>query len=235
MFIAHGTFLTELHATSCIYDTNSFNQARLENYEMGFRRNNIPKMKSCTRSQTGRGLEVCSGGRVGSWIIAGAHCHTRFCLESSFSSMGIIAFIRNSLNNISTIAAYSFSFAIQLRFDWWDFQGKGQRQRRFKIFKGDKLFSFNYDTMDDGALPPWTRHQRPHPAPFSNSSSAFSFSSDVVPSVAAEEEDICRVCRESTPDIPLLHPWYCPSPPFPARLINSSKCSGSIKYVHQDW
>lgn len=33
--------------------------------------------------------------------------------------------------------------------------------------------------------------------------------------------EICRVCRcESTPDHPLFHPC---------------KCSGSIRFVHQDW
>ncbi len=68
--------------------------------------------------------------------------------------------------------------------------------------------------MDNGALPPWTRHQPPPPPPFPTSTSSFSFSSGAVPAAAAaaEEEDICRVCREATPDIPLLHPWYCPLP-----------------------
>ena len=37
----------------------------------------------------------------------------------------------------------------------------------------------------------------------------------------AQEPDHCRICRsESTPDEPLFHPC---------------KCSGSIKFVHQDW
>ncbi len=53
--------------------------------------------------------------------------------------------------------------------------------------------------MDDGAVPPWTRHD-------SLSASSFSFSN---PQPIPDEEDICRVCRgEATPEQPLMHPWY---------------------------
>ena len=67
-------------------------------------------------------------------------------------------------------------------------------------------------TMDDGALPPWTRHQTAPPAP--PRSSSFSLSSTFSANAAApgmDEEDICRVCRESTPAVALLHPWYPPA------------------------
>ena len=78
--------------------------------------------------------------------------------------------------------------------------------------------------MDDGSLPPWTRHQEEDPEPQvdaqassanMHSASSFSFGGinssqddDTMANGLFEEEDICRVCRENTPDKPLLHPWY---------------------------
>jgi len=97
--------------------------------------------------------------------------------------------------------------------------------------------------MDDGALPPWTRHQTPPAHPPHSPSFSLAWpppaSSSSNAAHGMEEEDICRVCRESTPDVPLLHPWY--SPPLilchlneMELIMNRSKCSGSIKYVHQE-
>lgn len=37
----------------------------------------------------------------------------------------------------------------------------------------------------------------------------------------SDDDQVCRICRsEATPNEPLFHPC---------------KCSGSIRYVHQDW
>lgn len=64
--------------------------------------------------------------------------------------------------------------------------------------------------MDDGALPPWTLHntnnlQQQRRQHLREDPESPSVSAAAVP--AAEEEDICRVCRESAPSVALLHPW----------------------------
>ncbi|ANB14436.1 E3 ubiquitin-protein ligase SSM4 [Sugiyamaella lignohabitans] len=59
------------------------------------------------------------------------------------------------------------------------------------------------------------------PSSDTNSQSSLPQSSSINEHVEPPDDDTCRICRgEASEEEPLYHPC---------------KCSGSIKYVHQDW